>query len=167
MEKIEIAKIGKAQGIKGEVKINLYSSNTALLRQLKSVFIGEIEYEIETVKVLPNGSFIKLKGINDRNTAELLNGKPVSVFRGAIHVPDGSYLISDLIDACVCVDGDCVGKLTEVLQHGAADVYCVSGKRNFMFPALNKVLVNVDVVTKTIDLNSEELERVVVYDDEN
>lgn len=167
MEKIEIAKIGKAQGIKGEVKLNLYSSNTAIFGQIKTVFIGDTEYEIEAVKVLPNGNFIKLKGINDRNAAEKLNGKPVSVFRGAVQIPEGSYLIADLIGASVCIDGECVGELTEVLQHGAADVYCVSGKRSFMFPALNKVLANIDVNAGIIDLNGAELERVIVYEDEN
>lgn len=167
MEKIEIGKIGKAQGIKGEVKINLINPDTELIGKVKSVLVGSVEYVIESVKILPNGNFIKFKGVDNRNAAEMLNGKLLFVERDAIKIPQGAYLIADLLGAEVIVDEQSVGILTDILQHGAADVYCVGGERNFMFPALNKVLKKIDVDNKKIVLDGAELGNVAVYEDEN
>lgn len=167
MEKIEIGKIGKAQGIKGEVKIILINPDSDLIGKIKTVFVGNVEYVIENVKVLPNGNFIKLKGVDNRNAAEMLNGKLLFVERDVINVPQGAYLIADILGAEVIINEQSVGILTDVLQHGAADVYCVSGQRNFMFPALNKVLNNIDIENKKIVLDSVELGNIVVYEDEN
>ena len=168
---ITIGKITKAQGIKGEVKIALMTDERDLYQNLTHIKLGEDSYEVETVKNLTNGVFFKLVGVDDRNSADLLRGKIVTCERVVMpELPKGRYLILDLIGCNVTINGKVFGKLTDILQNGGAcpDVYCVTGEgdhSSFMFPALNKVLNNIDIIAKVIDLDSKVLEQIVVYED--
>ncbi len=166
---ITIGKITKAQGIKGEVKITLMTDEKELYQNLTLVKLGDVSYEVETVKNLTNGVFFKLKGVDDRNTADLLRGQVVTCERLVMpSLPKGRYLIIDLVGCSVTVGGKVRGVLTEIFQNGSADVYYVKGDgdhSSFMFPALNKVLDNIDIDKKLIELNAEVLEQIVVYED--
>lgn len=166
MSKIAIGEIVKAQGIKGEVKILSLTDDALRFKKLKSLYISEDKkFEIETIRVDREMVYIKFKEILDRNGAETLVGKTVMIDRkDAVKLPEGSYFISDLIGCKVISDGKNIGKVTDVLQHGAADVYVLdSGK--IMFPALKNLLVKVDTENKTIEVDSFKLSEVAVYDE--
>ena len=52
------------------------------------------------------------------------------------------------------VGGDIVGRIVEVLQHGAADVYVIQGeKARYMIPAIDRVVKQVDISQKLITLD--------------
>ena len=94
MDKIVIGKVVKPQGIKGEIKVDILSSDKELVYGLKEIYLDDKIYEIITVKNLVNGVFFKLKGINDRNEAELLRGKQVSFAREKMpKLQEGRYLV--------------------------------------------------------------------------
>lgn len=163
---ITIGVIVKAQGIKGEVKIYPLTDNTDRFANLEKVYIKGKEYGIECVKELVNGLFIKFSGVNDRNRAEALKGANVEIERkDAVKPEEGRYLIVDVIGSKVVADGVELGKLTDILQHGSADVYCVSGDKPFMFPALKDVIIDIDTDNKVITLEYERLQEVAVYED--
>ena len=61
--------------------------------------------------------------------------------------------------------GNVLGRLQEVYQAGGNDVYQVEGARGFLFPALKKVIAQVDLEQGTMTLRAEALEQVAVYDD--
>jgi len=62
-------------------------------------------------------------------------------------------------------NGEKLGVLKDVLQHGAADVYVVQGKRGFMFPAVKRVITAVDLEAGEMRVDSRALSEVAVYDD--
>ena len=63
-------------------------------------------------------------------------------------------------------DGAEVGKVTDVSQYGAADVYTVSdGKKTVRFPFLKKLIVKVDVEAGVIVLFKSVFDEVSVYED--
>ena len=75
--------------------------------------------------------------------------------------------ISDPI-GCAAVDetGAALGKLTDVLQHGAVDVYVFqSDKGEWMAPALKAVFPAVDVQNRIIRVVREKLDEVAVYNE--
>ena len=166
---ITIGKITKAQGIKGEVKIALMTDEKDLYQNLTTVKLGDVSYEVESVKNLTNGVFFKLKGVDDRNSADLLRGIVVTCERLVMPtLPKGRHLIVDLIGCTVSINGKVFGVLEEIFQNGSADVYSVKGSgdhSSFMFPALKTVLLNIDTDNKIIELNQEVLEQIVVYED--
>lgn len=169
MSKIVIGKVIKPQGIKGEIKIDVASSDKKLVSKLKELFVDGKKFKVLSVKNLVNGVFVKLDGINDRNEAELLRGKEVSFLKENMpKLDDGRYLVADIIGCKVCVENAVLGEITDILQYGSADVYVVKGvegKADFMFPCLKTVLKKVNIESKIINLNKEVLEQIAVYED--
>jgi 16S rRNA processing protein RimM len=102
-----------------------------------------------------------------RNDAEALSG--VFLYLGKEELPEtgeGEYYIFDLIGLEVTdTTGKKLGVIKEVFQHGAADVYAVKGEKNFMFPALKRVIRNIDLNTRVMLVDGGALEEVAVYDD--
>lgn len=162
---IQVATLGKAQGIKGEMKINLIGGDADKFARYEKIIVGDKEFAVESFKTLTNGNFIKLKGVNDRNTAEKLTNSNVYVNKNLVPRDDDEYFIADLIGCSVFVDGKNLGVLSDVLQTGAADVYVVKGDKPFMFPALKKVLKKIDIINRIIELDDNIFNEIVLYED--
>ena len=106
---IVIGEIVKAQGVKGELKIMPMTDNEERFLKLKSVVIDGETRDVTSARVSPNGVFITINGVDDRNAAELLRGKKISVTReNAVKPPKGRYFIVDLIGIVVVIEGDTV-----------------------------------------------------------
>ena len=76
-ELLRVARIGKAQGLKGEVTVRLYTDDPEWRFAPDSVLYdesGETEYVVESSRSAKNRWIIKLEDIDDRNAAEALNG---------------------------------------------------------------------------------------------
>lgn len=162
---IQVATLGKAQGIKGEMKINLIGGDADKFAKYEKITVGENEFVVESFKTLTNGNFIKLKGIDDRNVAEKLTNSKVYVNKSSVPRDEDEYFIADLIGCKILIDGNFLGVLSDVLQTGAADVYVVKADKPFMFPALKKVLKNIDITQKIIELNADIFNEIVLYED--
>ena len=165
--KLEVGKVLKAQGIKGEIKISCFLDDSAMLLGVKQLYIGSNTYTVE--KLRPDGAFcyVLLGGVTDRNTAEALRNWTVYADKESVTVPQDRYFIADLIDCNVVLDdGQNVGVVKDVLQYGAADVFvCTNGEKEISFPFLKDLIVRVDVERKAIVLNSKRFEEVAVYED--
>ena len=167
MERLVIGNIAKPQGIRGEVKISPLTDDTARFNRLKKVYIGFVMYEVQSAKVLPGGVFVKFKGVDDRNAAELLRGKDIEIDRDdAVKLPKDRYFIVDVIGCEVFKGDERIGKLVDVLQYGAADVYVIStSKGRAMIPAIKRILIDVDIAQKKIILDKEAFDDLAVYEE--
>ena len=165
--KLEIGKILKAQGIKGEVKISCFLDDSAMLKGVKHLYIGSSAYTVE--KFRPDGAFcyVQLGGVTDRNAAEALRNWSVYADKEYISVPQDRYFIADLIDCIILLDdGSRIGVVKDVLQYGAADVFvCSDGNKEVSFPFLKDLIVDVNVDSKTIVLEKNRFSEVAVYED--
>ncbi len=155
MDRLVVGVISKAQGVKGEVKIAPLTDDVSRFKKLSQVYIDGVCRKVSGVKILPNGIFMSIEGIVDRNGAETLRGKELVIDRkDAVELPKDRYFIVDVIGCEVSVGGDIVGKIVEVLQHGAADVYVIQGeKARYMIPAIDRVVKQVDISQKLITLD--------------
>lgn len=164
--KIEIGKITKAQGIKGEVKLLCYVDDAQMLKTVKTVYIGQNSYKV--LKCRPDGNFcyLLLDGIADRNTAESMREWTVFADKESVQLDEGRYFIEDLIGCNVILsNGNAVGKVVDILQYGAADVYVCQGQHNVSFPFLKDLVLTIDVTKQLITLDEKRFEEVCVYDD--
>ena len=165
--KLEIGKVLKAQGIKGEVKISCFLDDASMLIGVKQLYIGSNTYTVERIR--PDGAFcyILLAGVTERNTAESLRNWSVYADKESVAVPQDRYFIADLIDCCVVLDnGITIGVVKDVLQYGSADVFvCFDGEKEVSFPFLNDLVVDVNIDCKKIVLNSKRFGEVAVYED--
>ena len=162
---LTIGKVLKPRGLKGELKIELYASDSARFSHLKRLKIDGIEYGIDRSSTEGAIGYVSLEGIDTVEKAEALRGKLITANRNDLpKLPDGKYYIVDMIGLDVVVSGEVVGEVCDVLQYGSADVYVVkNGANSFSFPAISGLVKQVDLDLGKIVLDDMIFPRVVVY----
>lgn len=162
------ARVLKPQGVKGEVKLLSLADSPSALSGVKEYRIKDKIYAVEKYRSDGSFAYVKFVGIDDRNAAELLRDAELYIEeRNRPKLPEGRYFIADLIGSTVSDEHGPIGELYDIMQYGSADVYCVREPlgREFMFPAIESVIVQVDTSKKTIAVNGGELSKVAVYED--
>ena len=112
-EYFEIGQIVNTFGIKGEVKVNPFTDDIEQFERLKSILVVKnkqlVEMEIENVRYQKHLVILKLKNIEDMNTAEKFKGCYIRIHRkDARKLPKGKYFIADIIGSEVITDDDFV-----------------------------------------------------------
>ena len=164
MSTVEVGKIVKPQGIKGEVKVVCFVDNPKGLCHLRQITVGGTPYRILRARVVGQDVFLTLDGIKDRNDAETLRDKLLTVDRKeAEGLKAGEYFVQDLL-GLVVTDGETrLGVITDVLQYGAADVLVLDeGKR--MVPYLKRLVLSVDLEQRTMTVDAKVWQEVVCED---
>lgn len=149
---LEIGRITKLQGLKGEVRMQYYCDDVEVVEEFRSLYLGKekTEVEIERVRYLKSDvCVIKIAGYDTPEAAEKLIGKTLYFDRDDVELPEDTWFIRDIIGLSV-VDADngrVYGKVDEIYQNGSADVYSIKtpdGKQ-LMFPAIPEVLLETDI----------------------
>lgn len=148
-EYLEAGKIVTTHGIRGEVKIMPYTDTPELLCEFDRLFIGKDKAEIyiDRARVAKNMVIAKIEGIDTVEAAEKFRNKILFMHRDDLELDEDTYFIQDLIDMEVKdVDSGFVyGKITDVLQNGANDVYVIKGDREYLVPAIPDVVISTDI----------------------
>lgn len=167
MNRYTIGIILKPHGVKGAIKIGPMTDDVARFKSLEKVYIDNKMYKVLNAQLSSNEVYLTLDGIADRNKAELFRNKEIQVEKqDAVKLDEGRYFIVDIVGCEVFVENELIGKVDEVLQNGAADVYVIKSEdKECMVPALKKLLVSVDTDNKKIVLDKKVFDEVVVYED--
>ena len=146
MDYLNVGKIVNTFGIKGEVKI--YPAHD-YFDELDHLVIKEKSYWIEKMRFQKPLYVVKLQGINDISDAELLKGSEVFVEKDEVPaLPENTYYIEDILGFDVITDdGQNLGKLEDVFNTGANDIYQVG---EILLPATKEVIQKVDLDNKQI-----------------
>lgn len=154
---LEAGKIVTTHGIKGEVKIMPYTDYPELLCEFDRLFLGKNHEEIivERSRVSKNMIIAKLEGYDTPEASEKLRNKILYMHRDDLELDEDTYFIQDLIGLEVsdADSGFVYGKIIDVMQTGANDVYVIQGKdREYLVPAIPAVVIstNIDENTMTI-----------------
>lgn len=164
---LEIGVVAKPQGIKGEIKVRVYSGSCERLNKLKKIYIDGAVRNVVKLRDFGEFALILIDGVSDRNTAESLRGKKVEVLRDdLIKEKDDEYLVCDLIGASLFAGDELVGKITDITSL-KTDVFTVSTSdgRIMRFPFLKKLNPRVDVPAKKITVDEKTLKEVSCYED--
>lgn len=149
MEKIKIGQVVNVVGLKGELKVYHYSDYKERFDEIDSLYLDETEYKIERVRYQGNMVILKLPGINDRDQAELQRGKAVFITENQLRpLPEGVYYIRDILGFDVIShESEYLGKLTDVIQNSAQDLYEVeleNGKK-LLIPAVKAFVLETNI----------------------
>lgn len=148
-EYLEAGKIVTTHGIRGEVKIMPYTDSPELLCEFDRLFIGKDKSElyIERSRVAKNMVIAKIEGVDTVEAAEKYRNKVLFMHRDDLELDEDTYFIQDLIDMEVqdADSGFVYGKITDVLQNGANDVYVIKGDREYLVPAIPDVVISTDI----------------------
>ena len=159
-----IGKIVKPQGIRGEVKVYPYTDDAEVFAEISRVFIGGEEYKILHARFAEGMAYLSLRGVPDRNAAELLRDKELVIPRDEAPMPEeGSYYIADLLGSEIVTDaGMVLGKLKEIRQ-AATDIYTLETENGeVLFPVATGVVLAVDVENKRITVSEKRFKEVAV-----
>ncbi len=123
-DRIALAAVAAAHGVKGEVRLKLFTDGAASLRRHEHVFVGGVDRELETVRDAKGGAIARFSGVSDRGAAEGLRGSLVEVERSALPpLEAGEFYHADLFGlSCVDRDGGEVGNVVGVENFGAGDL---------------------------------------------
>lgn len=163
-EKLVVAAVLKPQGIRGEIKVKVLLDNAEDLKAFNRVLVGGEEYAVLSVRTQGEFAYVALKGVADRNAAELLRGKDLEVFKSELpDPPEGRYYIADLIGCEVFAGAtEKIGEVSAVTP-ARTDIYTLTTpKGEISFAAADGVIEMVDVQSKRITVNKKRFKEVSV-----
>ncbi len=108
-------------------------------------------YPVESVRFHQGAAIIKLAGCDDRNAAEALRGLVVHIpLEDAIPLGEGEYYYFQVVGVEVFTDqGERLGRVVDVLETKANDVYVVRGPRGEMLiPAVEEIVRELDLTAR-------------------
>lgn len=147
-EFLEAGKIVAVRGIRGEVKINVFCDSPEFLAESDTLWLGaqKTPYAIERSFPQKGQLIVKFKDV-DFPTAERLVGISAYIKKDDYRLEDGVFFIADLIGLTVkdADTGEDYGKIKDVIQTGARDVYVINGQKELLIPAIPDVIIDVDI----------------------
>ena len=152
-EMLRVGVISSTHGIKGEVKVFPTTDDPTRFTKLEEVTLdtgkGLEPLKIQTVRFFKNMVILKFEGYDDINGIERYKGRDLLIRRDqAVELEEGEYFIPDLIGLTVITDEDrTLGRLKDVLQTGANDVYVVEMEdgKEVLVPAIKPCILDVDL----------------------
>lgn len=165
MDRLIIGEVLKPQGIRGELKVKTFTDAPEDVKKFGTVYIDGTPYKILSFRVGPDGAaYMGLRGIPDRNAAELFRGKKLEGDReDAPALEEGRYYIVDIIGLpCETEEGEFLGTVKEIANL-ATDVYTIEKNgKNILFPVVNGVIVDVDLVNGKVVVNKAKFDEIAV-----
>lgn len=148
---LEIAKAVAAQGLRGEIRCQYYCDAPEVLCEFDVLYLDNGKTPVRVERAYPHKNLVvlKLEGVNSVEDAQKYIGKLLYLDRGDAELPEDAYFIQDLIGLEVkdANTGEVYGKVSEIFQNGAADVYSIkrADGTELMFPYIDEVVKKIDI----------------------
>lgn len=122
-DQVALAVIAGAHGIGGEVRLKLFAESADSLKRHEQVRVGERLLTLVSLKG-DRTPIARFAEIADRNSAEAMRGRLVTVPRSALPpLAEGEYYHADLIGLpCESPTGEPLGQVVGVEDFGAGDL---------------------------------------------
>ncbi|MCC6613641.1 MAG: 16S rRNA processing protein RimM [Anaerolineae bacterium] len=151
-----LGKILRPHGVRGEIRMHVMTDYPERLSELEQVYLSKDEagthvkaYDLEHVRLHQGYALLTLGGIEDRDEAEPLRQLFVLIdLENAVPLEEGEFYLYELIGIEVyTVDDEHLGRLVDVIETGANDVYVVEGESygEVLIPATDEVIVKTDI----------------------
>lgn len=145
-EYLEVGKVLNTHGIRGEVKVQSWCDELEDLCELETVYIDRKAYRVKHTRIHGNVVLMTLDGINSIDDAEPLKNKVVLASREEFLLDDGAHFVVDLIglEARNAETGEVLGKVTEIMEYPAQDIYVIQGEKQIMIPDVPEFVVEIN-----------------------
>ncbi len=157
---IKIGQIINTHGHKGEVKVFPLTDDPERFLALEHVFIKTdpeqyVEYKVTRARLHKNFVIVQLAGITYMNTALTLKNFYLELPESELlPLPEGHYYIFQIVGLSVYEGEQFLGKVTDVINSPANDLYLVETpqKKTFYIPAVKDIVRKIDVEAGRIDV---------------
>jgi 16S rRNA processing protein RimM len=122
--RIALAAIAGAHGVRGELRLKLFSDSGESLSRHEWLYLGGVERRLLSIRDSGKTAIARFDGVNDRSAAEALRGSLVEVDRSALPpLEEGEYYHADLIGlSAIDREGSVLGTVAAVENYGAGDL---------------------------------------------
>jgi len=150
---LAIARLLKPHGLKGEIEAKLVADSVERVKPGRRFFVSpptleRDEVTVEGVRTKRDVLLLKLRGVDEIAEAQKLRGRILMVPGEELgDLGEGRYYHFQLIGMeVVTSDGRALGRISEILETGANDVYVVRDEagREVLLPAIKSVVKEVD-----------------------
>lgn len=150
---LQVGILSSTHGVKGEMKVFPTTNDVKRFKKNKEYILGtrsgNVDVKVESVKFFKQFVILKFEGIDTLDDVLPYKGCSLYVNRAhAVKLQKDEYFIADLIGLDVVDEaGRLIGKLTDVMQTGANDVYEITAndQKTYLFPAIRDCIKNVDI----------------------
>ena len=172
MNYFNVGKIVNTQGLQGEMRVlsvtdfaeeRFKKGNILALFDKKDQFVMDVE--IASHRKVKNFDIIKFKGMYHINDIERFRDFTLQVREEDLtDLEDGEFYYHEIIGLEVYENDVLLGRIKEILQPGANDVWVVKrkGKRDLLLPYIPPVVLGIDIEQGRVDVEIPE-----GLDDEN
>ena len=172
MNYFNVGKIVNTQGLQGEMRVlsvtdfaeeRFKKGNILALFDKKDQFVMDVE--IASHRKVKNFDIIKFKGMYHINDIERFRDFTLKVREEDLtDLEDGEFYYHEIIGLEVYENDVLLGRIKEILQPGANDVWVVKrkGKRDLLLPYIPPVVLGIDIDQGRVDVEIPE-----GLDDEN
>ena len=150
LQYIEAGEIVNTHGIRGEVKVLCWLDDPEMLCEFERCRINGKEYTMDQVRVQKTCNLVKFKGIDTMEDAQAMRGKVIELYREDID--DEVIFAAELVGMEVFAEGQCIGKIKEVLDYPGNSVYVVKGHYEYMIPAVNQFILSTDMEANRMEV---------------
>jgi 16S rRNA processing protein RimM len=158
-------KLRKSHGLDGEMWIEIITDFPDLLNKGTGIFLGENhkEISIKSFKIAGKLGLIRFEGYeNPESVRSFSNCYLYFTSRSLPKLSKDEYYHHELIGILVQDEnGNYIGKLTDILETGANDVYIVTpeaGNADILFPAIKSVVKKIDIESNLMTVHPPEWE---------
>ncbi|MCL6697638.1 ribosome maturation factor RimM [Sphingomonas sp. NSE70-1] len=136
-KRVALAAVAGAHGVKGELRLKLFTDSVESLARHSCLHVGGRELALKDIKDGGKTAIARFEGISDRTAAEALRGQLIEIDRDALPpLEEGEYYHADLVGlSCVDEAGQAHGTVVSVENFGAGDLLDVerpNGKRSLI-----------------------------------
>jgi 16S rRNA processing protein RimM len=146
----------RAHGVRGEIILDLHTDFPERLRSGRRLFVGDERkpMTLEGARPHAKGMLVKFKGIETPEDAGQLRNQWVYVRATDVpSLPEGKLYQHELFGfEVVDESGNPLGKLVEIIETGANDVYVVRNEagKEILLPAIPSVILEIDADRRLI-----------------
>jgi 16S rRNA processing protein RimM len=142
-------------GVRGELKVRTHTDIPDRFANLETIYLGteHARYRVASSRPYKGEMVIlKLKGINDVNSAETLRNTSLMIPLSQLaELPENSYYQHDILGLeVITLDGRALGHIDDIIVTGSNDVYDIKTPegRQILIPAIKDVVKRVDLRCK-------------------
>ena len=156
-KRILAGEITTAHGIKGFVKVRCYADDAKLLERGPLFDEAGKPVSLKLKNGIKGDWIAEVKGVDDRNAAELLRATKLYIDRDSLPEADeGEYYVEDLKGMRIeDENGNDIGTILTIANYGAGDLVDIkpaAGGQSFYLPFNEQTLLNVDLETRIVTI---------------
>jgi 16S rRNA processing protein RimM len=157
-----LGRVVRAHGVRGEAKLAVSAPSWQPFASLPRLWLGPPggpyrAFEVEGARVGQAAVLLKLAGVDSAEAAAALAGWEVAIPREeAPAPPEGTFYHYDILGLEVVRGGEALGRVEEILETPAHDVYVVRGPAGeWMLPASRAHIRRIDPAAGRIEMQPE------------